>query len=316
MSRKIKTILIGTSLNPPSDDVVKAGLGIARATGARICLVHAFLPQVIYSGGGAPFVTPVLADEVAKSERMLLTRRLDEQVKRLGIRPEELAGTVIEYGPPHRSLIDTAQKVGADLIVVGATESPRMAKLFGSTAERVVRKATRPVLTVRGTRAMPPKRVLLPVDLSPLSADAFRQGLRVLDQILPARDAALEAFFVMTEYDRQGLAPEAAPELSDANAGRELSRFVETNAKNTGWTVATKVSMGYADEEILARMEEWAPDLIVLGTHGRGGFERFLLGSVASSVVRNAGTSVLVIPPEAALEESLAREAELQGMRV
>ncbi|HSF42370.1 MAG TPA: universal stress protein [Thermoanaerobaculia bacterium] len=56
--------------------------------------------------------------------------------------------------------------------------------------------------------------------------------------------------------------------------------------------------------------------MIVLGTHGRGGFERFLLGSVASSVVRNAGTSVLVIPPEAALEESLAREAELQGMRV
>ncbi|HSF41402.1 MAG TPA: universal stress protein, partial [Thermoanaerobaculia bacterium] len=307
MSRKIKTILIGTSLNPPSDDVVKAGLGLARAAGARICLVHAFLPQIIYAGGGAPFVTPLLADEVIRSERMLLTRRLDEQVKRLGIRPEELAGTVLEYGPPHRFLIDTAQKVGADLIVVGATESPRMAKLFGSTAERVVRKATRPVLTVRGTRAMPPKRVLLPVDLSPLSADAFRQGLRVLDQILPARDAALEAFFVMTEYDRQGLAPEAAPELSDANAGRELSRFVETNAKNTGWTVATKVSMGYADEEILARMEEWAPDLIVLGTHGRGGFERFLLGSVASSVVRNAGTSVLVIPPEAALEESLAR---------
>ncbi|HSK77691.1 MAG TPA: universal stress protein [Thermoanaerobaculia bacterium] len=316
MSRKIKTILIGTSLNPPSDDVVKAGLGLARATGARICLVHAFLPQVTYSGGGAPFVTPILADEVVKSERMLLTRRLDEQVKRLGIRPEELAGTVLEYGPPHRFLIDTAQKVGADLIVVGATESPRMAKLFGSTAERVVRKATRPVLTVRGTRAMPPKRVLLPVDLSPLSADAFRQGLRVLNQILPARDAALEAFFVMTEYDRQGLAPEAEPELSGANAGRELARFVETNAKDTGWTVAAKVSMGYADEEILARMEEWDPDLIVLGTHGRGGFERFLLGSVASSVVRNAGTSVLVIPPEAALEESLAREAELQGMRV
>ena len=37
--------------------------------------------------------------------------------------------------------------------------------------------------------------------------------------------------------------------------------------------------------EILARMEDWNPDLIVLGTHGRGGFERFLLGSVAADVI-------------------------------
>lgn len=315
MSRKIGTILIGTSLHPLSDDVVKAGLGLARATGARVYLLHAFLPQIVY-GGGAPFVTEVLADEVVKSERMLLSRRLDEQIERLGLRPEELAGTVLEAGPPHRILIETAEKVGADLIVVGATESPRMAKLFGSTAERVVRKATRPVLTIRGAQAMPPKRVLLPVDLSPLSADAFRHGLRLLDQIVPARDAALEALFVMTESDRQGLAPEAAPELSGEKAARELARFVETNARGTGWTVAIRVAMGYADEEILARMEDWEPDLIVLGTHGRSGFERFLLGSVASSVVRNAGTSVLVIPPDAALEESLAREAELQGLRV
>ncbi|HKV06799.1 MAG TPA: universal stress protein [Thermoanaerobaculia bacterium] len=298
--KKHETVLIGTSLSNLSDEVVQAGLGLARALGGKVYLLHAFLPQVTYSGGGAPFVTPALASEVAEAEQRLLAQKMDEQVERLGIRPEELLGTALEEGPAHRSLTGAAGKFGADLIVVGATEAPRRARFFGSTAERVVRKAVCPVLTVRGTQAMPPKRVLLPVDLSPLSADAFRHGLRVLDQIVPAKDAALEAFFVRTGHDRE-----------DLDAERELARFVETNARDTGWTVASRVGTGHADEEILARMEEWAPDLIVLGTHGRGGFERFLLGSVASSVVRNAGTSVLVIPPDAALEESLAREAEL-----
>ncbi|HKV06798.1 MAG TPA: universal stress protein [Thermoanaerobaculia bacterium] len=300
MSRKIETILIGTSLNPPSDDVVKAGLRLARAAGARVYLVHAFLPQIAY-GGGAPFINEVLADEVIKSERMLLARRMDEQVKRLGLGPEDLAGTLLEYGPSHRALIETADKVGADLILVGATESPRMSKLFGATAERVVRKATRPVLLVRGELPVPPRRILLPVDLSPLSAEAFRCGLHLLERFVPDGNAALEAFFVMP---------------SDAEATPGLARFVEANAATTTWKIGTKTARGYADEEILLRTEEWDPDLVVLGTHGRGGFERFLLGSVAASVVRNGRTSVLVIPPDAALKESLAHEAELQGMRV
>lgn len=315
MSRRIETVLIGTSLSEVSDDVVRAGVDLARAAGAKVSLVHAFLPQVAY-GGGAPFVTEVMVDEVVRAERITLRRNMDEQVTRLGLRPEELAGTVLEDGPPHRVLIETCHKVGADLIVLGAAESPRLAKVFGSTAERVVRKATRPVLVVRGRMAMPPKRVLLPVDLSPLSADAFRHGLAVLGQLDPGHRAVLEAYFVMTELDRQAYAPKAAPEMGESNAGRSLETFVTRNAYGTGWAVEPKVGTGFVDEEILARMEDWNPDLIVLGTHGRGGFERFLLGSVAASVVRNAGTSVLVVPPEAALKESLIEEAEMQGLRV
>jgi nucleotide-binding universal stress UspA family protein len=56
------------------------------------------------------------------------------------------------------------------------------------------------------------------------------------------------------------------------------------------------------EEEILKRTGDWEADLIILGTHGRGGFERFLLGSVAADVVRHGTASVLVIPPELAPE--------------
>ena len=61
--------------------------------------------------------------------------------------------------------------------------------------------------------------------------------------------------------------------------------------------VAPRVETGFVDTAILDRIEQWGPDLVILGTHGRGGFERFLLGSVASTVVRDGWTNVLVIPP-------------------
>ncbi|PYQ68253.1 MAG: universal stress protein, partial [Acidobacteria bacterium] len=74
-------------------------------------------------------------------------------------------------------VIEAAEEMNAGLIVVGSTESPQLSKLFGSTADRVIRKATRPVLMVRGRLQSPLRRVLMPVDLSPLSAVAFRRGL-------------------------------------------------------------------------------------------------------------------------------------------
>lgn len=134
MLRKHETVLIGTSLSNLSDEVVRSGLGLARAMGGKVYLLHAFLPRVTYSGGGAPFVTSTLAGEVAEAEQRLLAQKMDEQVERLGIRPEELLGTALEEGPAHRSLIDAAGKFGADLIVLGATEAPRRARFRSARA--------------------------------------------------------------------------------------------------------------------------------------------------------------------------------------
>jgi nucleotide-binding universal stress UspA family protein len=312
MLKKVENVLIGTSLTESSDEVVRAGLRIARAAGAKVFLVHAFSPQMIY-GGGAPFVAEVAVHEVLEAEKTALMRRLEEQARRLEILPEELGGVFLEYGAPHRALIEAARLHQADLLMVGASESPRLAKVFGSTADRVVRKSTRPVLVLRGALPVPPRRVLLPVDLSPLSADAFRRGLDLLAQMDPRGSSQVEALFVMTEFDRQLLTPKGQPEASEASALAELDRFVKRHGADAGREVKPRVGLGYVEEEILARAFDWEPDLIVLGTHGAGGFERMLLGSVASGVVRNGKASVLVVPPEAALAESLAAEAKARA---
>lgn len=296
------TVLIGTSLTEASDPVVRSGVLLARRAGAKIHLAHACAPPLSY--GGASFFPDFSVGEVLKAERAALQRQLDDQLARLGIDRAELAAIHLEVGPAHRFLVEIAGKIGADLIVVGSSESPWLAKVFGSTADRVLRKATCPVLVVRDQLRLPLQRVLLPVDLSSLSAEAFEAGLRFLVSIGDGAPPVVEALFVMTEFDRQALSARATETLVEQLARQELERFVTQHAAGVPWKIETLVESGYVDSGILDRIEAWEPDLVLLGTHGRSGFERFLLGSVASTVIRQGASNVLVIPPQAARQES------------
>lgn len=293
--KKIQTMIIGTSLTEMSDPVVMGGLQVARAAAAKVVLVHAFQPEMAY-GGETPDMAELNLVEALEVERTLVERRLEEQTERLGIRGEELAGRRVEQGPPDRVLIEAAETFGADLLVVGSAESPRLAKMLGSTADRLIRKSHRPVLLVRGPLEVPFHKVLLPVDLSELSGVAFRRGLAVLEP-LAGPDVELEALYVMVRPDPGVFATASPDDWSEREATRDVDLFVAQNARHSGRRVSTRVVQGEVEAAIRTRGEEWGAGLVMLGTHGRGGFARFLLGSVASDVVHRGTTSVLIIPP-------------------
>jgi nucleotide-binding universal stress UspA family protein len=331
MSKKLETVLIGTSLTEASDEVVRTGLKVARAARARVVLAHAYSLQAAY--GGAPFVPEVSMGEVMEAERQALRQLMTSQADRIGLKAEELAGMLLEPGPAHQMIMEAARRKGADLIVVGATESPVLSKLFGSTADRVVRKATCPVLVVRKEMPIPPARVLLPVDLSFLSAEAFREGLNVLATLsretAPSQETApgqektpsaslpeLEAFYVVTELDRHLFATEEAPSQAEEHSREEMRRFLDRHAADSPLKVAPRIASGYVEDEILLRIREWEPTLVVVGTHGRSGFERFMLGSVATRVIRDGGANVLVVPPEAARQSSAVVQKAHEEVRV
>jgi len=293
-----KIVLIGSSLGEESDALVRTGLAWARAEGARIHLVHSFATPLAASpviGMFGRLAFPRETDAQLADEEARMHRRLEEQVRRVGVSPDETAGHVVRHGAPHRILGDLAAELGAGLIVVGATGGDRLHRLLGSTADRILRRATCPVLIVRGEPAMPPARVLAPVDLSPLSAAAFRTGVERLGG-LPGNAPEIEALFVLSPIQRQ-VSPQFTPEQVDRFAEEELEQFVTAHAGDAArGRVQHKVRVGTAREEILAEVEEWRPDLVVLGTHGLGGFDRLVIGSVAADIVREAPCSVLVVP--------------------
>lgn len=89
-----------------------------------------------------------------------------------------------------------------------------------------------------------------------------------------------------------GYAPELAEQKEPA---RELVERIAKALGSAGFKVDTAVEVGDIREGIIDYAAEWGADLIVIGSHGRRGIQRFLLGSVAEFVARHAKCSVEIV---------------------
>ncbi len=266
------------------DPALASAVALARAHGATLHVVHAFeLPAPALAGIDLP------PPDAGLRERWLaeIRRRLEAQVARFG--GVEIHCHAVE-GSPALSLCDVAGRLGAGLLVVGATRRGRIWRgILGSTAEGVVRAATLPVLVLHQPLPLPLRRVLLTTDLSDESVALLRRGLETVVSLV-SPGARLE-LMVVVAFD--AMAPPPYPEaLLRQRADEALKRI----AAELGRPMETKVRIGEPVVEIAREAEEWKADLLVMGTHGRSGFRRLWLGSTAAGAVRAAGCNVLVVP--------------------
>ena len=145
----ITRILVPTDFSEPADQALDYALALATSVGATISLVHVFddpFERTLYSEQYVPMPAEI-RDEILGNVR----RHLAERVSRCG-RPD--VTSAILTGPTAQAIVDRARDQKADLIVMGTHGRHGVAHLLmGSVAERVVRTAACPVLTVRGTVA-------------------------------------------------------------------------------------------------------------------------------------------------------------------
>ena len=148
---------------------------------------------------------------------------------------------------------------------------------------------------------MPP-RIIVGVDFSPEAELAARQAMEIARHIgaqvflirctdpveLPeVREDGTSAQRETSRIYRAGLARHLA-------ADREQLASLHERLSGQGPTVSQMLSEGFPDEALCRAAEELAGDLVVVGTHGRTGFQWFALGSVAERVVRLCPIDVLV----------------------
>jgi nucleotide-binding universal stress UspA family protein len=143
------------------------------------------------------------------------------------------------------------------------------------------------------------QKILVAIDLS----EASRMPLGYAAALSRRLGASLTAFYVSPRYGSHEPFP-AFPSQTALDPARrqgledEVRRFVESAAGSQPAEVV--VRDGDPADEILAAADESAFDLVVLGTHGRRGFERWSLGSVTDRVARRAERPLLAVPPHAA----------------
>lgn len=138
------------------------------------------------------------------------------------------------------------------------------------------------------------KRVLIAVDDSPVAARAGAVGSEL------ARSLGAELAFIHVVDPSDDYGPERGVPASDfiASAERDgkqlLGRFLERTGEGTPSPLAFS-SVGKPSQEIVKAAKDWPADIIVVGSHGRGGVKRVVLGSVAEGVMRHAPCPVLVV---------------------
>ena len=150
---------------------------------------------------------------------------------------------------------------------------------------------------------IPIRRILCPLDFSRFSRHALEQAVALAREsgavvsalhvfsLAPVADVVLAVVPASGGPERRA-APERAALLSEL---REFTGEVDS----AGVTLRTAIDEGDPVVRILDHAVDEAADLIVMGTHGRAGFERLLLGSVAEKVLRKAPCPVLTVPPRA-----------------
>lgn len=141
-------------------------------------------------------------------------------------------------------------------------------------------------------------KILLAIDNSEYSAEAVKEIalrpwpphsiVRVLSVVESVTPPATELW-----YDAGGSLERVQQEMN--KHATELTMSTAKKLEGKGFTVETTVRDGDPRSEIVDEAENWSADLIVLGSHGYTGVKRFLLGSVASSVVSHARCSVEVV---------------------
>jgi universal stress protein E len=280
-------ILVASDATPESDAALRAADAIARVTGQPVSVlaVHAHLAiATVEAQVPAP---PSMEREALAALEM----QVREQMDRLDV------GTRwslrCQSGDPGATISSAAEETQAALVVMGLGGHSLFDRLLGDeTAVRVLRLGRTPVLAVAPDFRALPERVLVAVDFSASSGDALRAAARF---IAPMGTVTVVHVLPSEKDTANWTALNAAYRGS---VGRAIDRMVADSGLPASVVVNRLVLGGDAATELLGVVEQERPDLVVTGSHGHNFLTRLRLGSVSTRLLRGAGRSILVAPPD------------------
>jgi len=296
---KPQTILAPTDFSGQSMAGVRYAMNLRLKFDSSLILLHVVEPTPPM--GGLESVA------LAQSDSEVAAWALQELAKlaRREAGGEKQVTNVVRMGKPFHEITTEAGKNKANLIVIathGYTGVEHL--LVGSTAERVVRHAPCPVLTVPArtpprrpgkTHPFKIKKILVPIDLSDLSKAALPWATLLAAQfksklVLLHVEEKLPIDYLL---GRELRSHTMVPLMKQAEA--ELEHLAGEQRKTTGANISVVVRDGKPFQEICHAAKALGADLIVLTTHGHTGLKHVRLGSTAERVVRHAQCPVLVV---------------------
>jgi nucleotide-binding universal stress UspA family protein len=211
---------------------------------------------------------------------------IDEYLKRLAARFSPKAATISRLGPAAATILDVADEIGADLIVISTHGGSKIARrVFGGTTEQLLHGSNVPLLVVPSWADKPPAarigKIVVPLD-----------GSAVSESILPL------AHGIGRESDAQTILVHVltGPDPSKERIADLESHFAAIVRKLDQDCISARVAIvrGTMPQAVLRLADKAGADLIVMAAHGYGAATRMLLGSDAAKLIRESSLPVLV----------------------
>jgi nucleotide-binding universal stress UspA family protein len=286
----MKKILAATDVSERGSSAVVTAAACAARLGAQMEIVTVVEVLLLPPAYAPPGLEP------REFEPEIITEARAEAEAEAKSSGAEGATVHVKSGFAAPAIVRTAEEIETDLLVVGGHPQPAIARtLVGSTAERVLRIAHVPVLVANEPRTEPFHRILAAIDLSKQS----RQVLDAAKTMAEADKADLRVLYVLEPLPM--MLTEAAV-YDEAEHRRHAREQMEAMLEDVGLIadsgVEARMHEGDSGHEILEEAQAWDADLIVMGTHGFGFFDRLLVGSTSVYVLRHGHRATLIVPPE------------------
>lgn len=289
----VKMILAATDFSRSAAIAVRRAVDLTRAASARLELMHVLPPEPTPTSWTA--FRDVLGFDSAgvSDDAMGRLRRAAHRIDAEHALPVELH---LAEGRAHAEIAARASAIGADLVVIGAHGEHFVLDVFvGTTAQRVQRLSTVPVLVVRQAPFDRYEKVLIATDFSPASVAAAGAALRFFPDatfhVFHAFETAFESRLAMNHASLENYRRQVHDQ-----ARRELEAFVR-EAGLDGRTASVQVRHGYAPMRIKERAADLDADLVVLGTQGKSWLAIGFLGSVSEHVAAESSSDILLVRP-------------------
>jgi nucleotide-binding universal stress UspA family protein len=299
-------VLVAIDGSEPARVAVELAANVAWPPDSRIVVAEVVDSGAALFGGSWPALGMVRTDRIeaeacADAERTLADARHRFTQADLSVEAAVLRGR------PASAIVDRARAMQAHLVVIGSRGHGTIeSMLVGSVSAEVVDHAPSPVLVARGDQI---KRIVLAWDGSSCAERAvgLLRGWPIFAgsvvRVVSVADVGIPWW---TGFPGAGSAEMTPLYVDAANATRaqhdELVRQMTVHLRSEGFSAEADRRDGDAATQIIAAANTSKADLIVMGTHGRTGLQRLVLGSVARNVLHHAKCSVLVVrdgPPGA-----------------
>lgn len=267
---RLQRIMLVTDGSEFNESATSEAINMAKRYGAQL-FAFTVLPT--------PYYASALADPLHTQEKQEAVDRL------LKVRARaEAAGLACEIllghgDDPYLEIVDQAEDSAMDVIVMGRrARGDLLRSMLGSTTEKVIGHTHSDVLVVPRGSQWDCKGMVLAVDGSRFSEAAADTALKLL------RDCPMPITLVSVASDKTQL-----------KQARRVAREIRTRMRDAAARVDTLVQVGIPDQVILECARDRQADLIVMGSHGRTGLDRLLIGSVSERVIGQAECPVLVV---------------------